>query len=427
MLPDVTLEDVSRDDVDRVAWWLEDDEISSRWFGHYGCGDPVHRGYDPNHMLEASDWEWQSVFGDPHRRIFSIYSDEKEHVGEAQFLLDGKGGAELSLLIGRKDLWHHGYGTGTVLLLLLRVFKGLDLSRAWVNVPEGNEAALGLFEKLGFHREADRDLCVRSDGSPLRASILSIDSSVYQANRPGKGPGREPVPVLAVTGLPGSGSAEIGAEVAKLLGFRFVDDEFVDMLGQRLRCSPREVVGFEASHGSFWRRILNAIVVPMEWSATYDAGHHLFRRDLDYDILQQTLTKERYLKGLKAIVMEICAQGHTVLHGHGGHAFVTSGENALNVFVSSSTEARARRIASELEFTVEEAAKWLRRADAEVVSVSRHLLGSDLTDVGGFDITVNVDRLSTSAAAEMIVGALQTAPLRQGAATSVQAAMETVV
>ena len=427
MLPNVTLKAVSRDDVDRIAWWLEDDEISSRWFGHYGCGDPVHRGYDPNHMLESSDWEWQSVFDDPHRRISSIYSDENEHVGEAQLLLDGHGGAELSLLIGRKELWHHGYGTATVLVLLDLVFRELKLDRGWVNVPEGNEAALGLFEKLGFHHEADRDLCLRSDGSPLRASILSTDSGAYQPYRPAEGPGREQVPVLAITGLPGSGSAQIGAEVARLLGFRFVDDEVLDMLCQRLRCGANEVVGFETSHGSFWSRVLNAIVVPMEWSATYDAGHHLFRRDMDSDVLQQMLTKERYLQGLESVVMELCAKGRLVLHGHGGHAFATSSESALSLFVSSSTESRARRIASELEITVDEAGRWLRRADGEAVSVSRHLLGADLTDAGRFDIAVNVDRMSPRAAAETIVGAVQTGPLRQAATGTAKAVAETVV
>ena len=65
MLPTVTLQGVSRDDVDRIGWWLQDDEISSRWFGHYACGDPVHRGYDPEHMLEAGQSEWDRVFNDP--------------------------------------------------------------------------------------------------------------------------------------------------------------------------------------------------------------------------------------------------------------------------------------------------------------------------------------------------------------------------
>ena len=156
MLPEVTLRNVSRDDVDRIAWWLEVEEISSKWFGHYGCGDPVHRGYDPRHMLEAAEREWRSVFSNPERRIFSIYDKEEDHIGECQVVFDEGGGAELSVLMGRKDLWHRGLGTATVMTLLERTFGQYGLDRAWVNIPEDNAPALGLFQKLGFVSEATR-------------------------------------------------------------------------------------------------------------------------------------------------------------------------------------------------------------------------------------------------------------------------------
>jgi len=69
---------------------------------------------------------------DPHRFIFSIYTDGNEHIGECQVLLDDSGGAELSMLIGRKDLWHRGYGTSATLALLDQVFNYYALERAWV-------------------------------------------------------------------------------------------------------------------------------------------------------------------------------------------------------------------------------------------------------------------------------------------------------
>ena len=116
MLPEVNLNPVSREDVDRIAGWLSNTEVSSRWFGHYACGDPVHRGYEPSIMLESSDSMWEQVFLlDQNRLIFSIYSEETGHIGECQLLCDGKGGGELSLLIGRRDVWHKGYGTSAML------------------------------------------------------------------------------------------------------------------------------------------------------------------------------------------------------------------------------------------------------------------------------------------------------------------------
>lgn len=184
MLPIISLRSVSRDDVDRVAWWLEDAEVSSRWFGQYAWGEPIHRSYEPAHMLESSDNEWRHIFGDPKRLIFSIYNDIDEHVGECQIIFDGEEGAELSLLIGRKDLWHQGYGAATVIVLMDRVFSTLKLSRAWVNVPEDNLPALGLFEKLGFMRSDKRALGTRADGTVLNAYILTIDARAYTKRQP---------------------------------------------------------------------------------------------------------------------------------------------------------------------------------------------------------------------------------------------------
>ena len=174
MLPNVTLKAVSRDDVDNVGWWLEDEDVSARWFGHYGCGDSVHRGYDPQHMLEASDWEWESVFADPHRLIFSIYSETNEQVGECQALLDGSGGAELALLIGRKDLWHMGYGTAATLALLDHIFNTLGLYRAWVDVPEYNGAALVMFEHLGFVHEGTLRKSRPHEGARFDSVVMGI-------------------------------------------------------------------------------------------------------------------------------------------------------------------------------------------------------------------------------------------------------------
>ena len=163
MLPEVTFKSVSRDDVDRIAWWLQDDDLTSRWFGHYSADDPVHPGYDPSHMLEASDWEWRRTFGDPRRAIFSIYNTADEHVGECQVQHDGEGGAELTVIIGRKDLWHHGYGTATMLELLDKVFNTIGLDAAWVTVsgrqPARDRAVreAGIRDRQRRPRQARRD------------------------------------------------------------------------------------------------------------------------------------------------------------------------------------------------------------------------------------------------------------------------------
>ena len=405
MLPEVTIQNVSRADVDRLAWWLEDEQLSSKWFGHYGCGDPVHRGYDPRHMLEASEAEWMRVFDDPRRHIYSIYSEKSEHIGECQVVLDGEGGAELSLLIGRQDLWHHGYGTATAMLLLDKVFGPLGVDRAWVNVPEDNTPALGLFQKLGFTREGNRELCKRPDGTALNAYILAMDATFYEARSHG------PVPVVTISGLPGSGSEAIGAEVARMIGSRLVDEEMSETLSARLGISTSELEAFENTHRSFWARLLSSIVVPMEWSTGYDVGYHWFRPDpsLDYDLLDDHLTKKKYLEGLARVVRGLAAEKNVVLHLHGSHLLVPPNVGALNVFVSASPELRRRRIATSEGVTLDAAVEWQKSLDKDALSVFKNLFGADLLDMGLYDITLNVDRVAIETAAQIIVGALRIA------------------
>lgn len=411
MLPKVTLRDLSRDDVDRVAWWLDDEEVSSRWFGHYACGDPVHRGYDPRHMLEASGWEWDRVFGDPLRLILAVYDEAEDHIGECQVAFDGHGSSELSVLIGRKDLWHRGYGTAAVVDLLDKVFESYDLDRIWVRIPEDNKAALGLVEKLGFVREDTMELCTGPDGTPLHASILALDVRAYEA-RQRKGLSRpDTVSAVTVTGMPGSGAEALGIEVALLLGVRFFDEELSERLRGRLRCSEAELESLEQGHVSMWSRLLTAIAVPVEWPSASDGGYLVMRPEpLGHDDhLDREITEKQYQDALGSIVRQLCAEGNAVLNGHGSHLFAPAASGVLNVFVSASEETRERELAADHGLTLDEARSVRERLDRHTLAVAKNLYGGDPQDLARYDMAVNMDRLSVEAAARVIVGSLQDA------------------
>ena len=108
----VSLRPTTREDVSRIRQWLEDEEVSERWFGRYSYGDPAHQGYHPSEMEGASEEEWKRVFDNPEHRILSIYTSEDEHIGEVHIAIEESlGDGQLSILVGRKDMWHLGYGT----------------------------------------------------------------------------------------------------------------------------------------------------------------------------------------------------------------------------------------------------------------------------------------------------------------------------
>ena len=178
MTPQVHLREVSKEDVAHVARWLEDDEVCSRWLGKLDSGEPMHLDYWPREMLEASAGKWKRVFHDPHRRILSVYTEEGEHIGEAHIALqDFLGWAELSFLIGRRDLCRQGYGTATLHSLLDLVFNGLCLHRAWANIPVFNEAAFKLLKRAGFTKEGRLRQSFPRDGRYYDSFIVGLLAS----------------------------------------------------------------------------------------------------------------------------------------------------------------------------------------------------------------------------------------------------------
>ena len=185
----VELRPVTREDVQRLSLWLDDKDVSDAWFGRYTYGDPAHLGYEPKKMIGATDEEWDEVFHDPHhephRDIFSIYTVSGEHIGEGQLSIDEPlGDAQMSVLIGLKSLWNHGYGSSSVMAMLEHIFEHLGLHRAWVDIPEYNTAARTMFEHIGFQHEGTLRQSRPHKGSRYNSVILGMLADEYASTYP---------------------------------------------------------------------------------------------------------------------------------------------------------------------------------------------------------------------------------------------------
>ena len=55
---------------------------------------------------------------------------------------------------------------------------------------------------------------------------------------------------------------------------------------------------------------------------------------------------------------------------------------------------------------LEEAAKWLKRAERDEHAVFKHAVGVDPSDVSQYDLCLNLERLSIDRAAQTVAGVL---------------------
>ena len=154
MFPQVSLSAPTLQDVERLTEWLKDDEVNTSWYGLGEDGQPLHVGYTPSDVLEGSGSDWDRVFKDDNRKVYAVYTSEGEHIGEAQLVIEWPLlEAQAFILVGRKDLWHHHYGTMAMVSLLDHAFDSMGLHRIWVDVPEYNMPALQMVEHIGFVME----------------------------------------------------------------------------------------------------------------------------------------------------------------------------------------------------------------------------------------------------------------------------------
>ena len=184
MFPEVTLAVPTREDIQRMAEWLSDPEVSSVWYGVGDDGKPLHTSYSPEALAAGGQAEWDHVFDDENRAIFSIHNAEGEHIGEAQLVIEWPlFEARADLLVGRKDLWHHHFGTSGLIGLLDHAFGPLGLHRVWVDVPEYNEPGMQMVQHIGFVVEGHLRQTHRKNDEWFDSSVLGLLAEEYPRRR----------------------------------------------------------------------------------------------------------------------------------------------------------------------------------------------------------------------------------------------------
>ena len=184
MFPDMKLTTPSKEDIQRLAGWLEDSEVNASWYGLGEDGKPLHAGYTPAQVLEADQQEWDRVFNDENRRVFAVYTDDEEHIGEGQLVIDWPlQEAQVYILVGRKDMWHHHYGTTALVGLMDHAFNDLGLHRVWVDVPDYNQHAMQMVTQVGFVLEGHFRKAHRRDGEWFDSSALGLLADEFSRRR----------------------------------------------------------------------------------------------------------------------------------------------------------------------------------------------------------------------------------------------------
>jgi uncharacterized protein len=207
---------------------------------------------------------------------------------------------------------------------------------------------------------------------------------------------------VALSQVDGAGGESIGHQLARKLGFGYLNEAIVAQVARDHGVDPSIVAGAERRKSFFTR------VAEMAARGAVDVPP-------DPSLFDQT---DALLALIRDTLRDAAGRGSVVLVAHAACYACADRLDVLRVGVTAPLPARESRVASALGITGAEAARRLRRSDAGRASYLKRVYGIGEESPADYDVMLNTGRLAPDAAVGLILGLVQAGPATPPPATA---------
>lgn len=180
--------------------------------------------------------------------------------------------------------------------------------------------------------------------------------------------------IVAISDTLGSRGDAMGRELARRLGWAFVDRDSIAKAAEQFGEAIGELHDVIEARPTLWERF--------------------------------TDSKRRYLLYVEATVFEMAARDHVVVVGHGSAIMLRDLAHALRVRVSAPEPTRIARVFETQSLTQAAATDAVRDSDRERAARMRYLYHVDMDDAFLYDLTINSERVDVEEGAQIMADAL---------------------
>ena len=201
---------------------------------------------------------------------------------------------------------------------------------------------------------------------------------------------------IALSQVDGAGGESIGHDLARTLGFSYLNEAIVAQVAKDQGVDPAIVVEAERRKSFFTR------VMEMAARGAYHAAP-----DSSLYAFDETDT---LLLLIRDAVRDAADRGSVVLVAHAACYACADRSDVLRVGVTAPLSTRVSRVASALGIGDKEAARSLRQSDAARASYLKRVYRVGEESQTDYDLVLNTERLAPDAAAGLILGLVQARP-----------------
>ncbi len=197
--------------------------------------------------------------------------------------------------------------------------------------------------------------------------------------------------VIAISRAMGAGGEEIGQTLAARLGFRYVDNEVIDLAAERVGATAVEVASAEQRQGLL-SRIMDNLARASFSTPEIPAAASDYVQMLGPD----------YPEIIIGVIGEVAAAGKCVLVAHGASHALGPAEGVLRVLVTGSVDARAHRINKEAHGP-KRARQEIAESDTARADFLKRFYKVNSEAAEAYDIVINTDRISAADAVQAVL------------------------
>jgi cytidylate kinase len=202
--------------------------------------------------------------------------------------------------------------------------------------------------------------------------------------------------IVTISHATGAGGENIGRSVAKGLGFRYVDEEIIQLAAERHGVDAELVADAERRKGLLNRILGDMAAPPMMLEPT--GGMTMLPREA-------FVTRDDVRALIVDAIKETAERGDVVIVSHAAGIPLAGRRDLLRVLITASFEPRARRVAEATRTTRADAEKALKNSDAGRADYFQRFYRIESELPTHYDVVINTDTLAPEEATDIVIAA----------------------